>query len=97
MKVGHNGMTYSGFTTVPLSGQTLTGHDCSSAGSHTPSYAPPNGSYKGNFHTPGRHFTASLPTGYLLGWVVSLTADAHPLACGNLRTISVDLLQPHPH
>ncbi|MBW0581906.1 hypothetical protein O181_121621 [Austropuccinia psidii MF-1] len=57
----------------------------------------PNGSYTGNFHTPGRHFTASLPTAYFLGRVVSLTAHAHPLAHGNLRPISVDLLQPHPH
>ncbi|MBW0581641.1 hypothetical protein O181_121356 [Austropuccinia psidii MF-1] len=57
----------------------------------------PNGSYTGNFHTPGRHLTASLPTAYFLGRVVSLTADAHPLARGNLRPISVDLLQPHPH
>ncbi|MBW0584548.1 hypothetical protein O181_124263 [Austropuccinia psidii MF-1] len=57
----------------------------------------PNGSYTGNFHTPGRHFTASLPTAYFLGRVVSLRADANPLARGNLRPISVDLLQPHPH
>ncbi|MBW0586135.1 hypothetical protein O181_125850 [Austropuccinia psidii MF-1] len=54
-------------------------------------------SYTGNFYTPGRHFTNSLPTGYFLGQVVSLNADAHPLARGNLRPISVDLLQPHPH
>ncbi|MBW0484529.1 hypothetical protein O181_024244 [Austropuccinia psidii MF-1] len=51
----------------------------------------------GDFHTPGRPFTASLPTGYLLGWVVSLTSDAHPLAGKNLRPIGMDLLQPHPH
>ncbi|MBW0560843.1 hypothetical protein O181_100558 [Austropuccinia psidii MF-1] len=57
----------------------------------------PAGSYAGNFHMPGRHFTASLLTGYFLGHVVSLTADTHPLARGNLRPITVDLLQPHPH
>ncbi|MBW0565453.1 hypothetical protein O181_105168 [Austropuccinia psidii MF-1] len=57
----------------------------------------PNGSYTGDFHTPGRPFTTSLPTGHLVGRVVSLTADAHRLARGNLRTIGVDLLQPHPH
>ncbi|MBW0589515.1 hypothetical protein O181_129230 [Austropuccinia psidii MF-1] len=64
---------------------------------HAFSYAPPDGSYTGNFHTPGRHFTASLPTSYFLGRVVSLTADAHPLTRGNLRPISVDLLHPNPH
>ncbi|MBW0544122.1 hypothetical protein O181_083837 [Austropuccinia psidii MF-1] len=57
----------------------------------------PKGSYTGNFHMPGSHFSSILPTAYFLGQVVSLTADAQPLARGNLRTIIVDLLQPHPH
>ncbi|MBW0590629.1 hypothetical protein O181_130344, partial [Austropuccinia psidii MF-1] len=80
---------------------TLTGRTCSSrvliVGQPQAFIRTPNGSYTGNFHMPGRHFTASLPTAYFLGRVVSLTADAHPLARGNLRPISVDLLQPHPH
>ncbi|MBW0542858.1 hypothetical protein O181_082573 [Austropuccinia psidii MF-1] len=87
--------TNSGFTPVPLSGKRLTGGTCSLAGSHMLPYTPPDGSYEGNFHTPGRNFTASLPTRYFLGWVVSLTADAHPLARANLRPMSVDLLPPH--
>ncbi|MBW0579184.1 hypothetical protein O181_118899 [Austropuccinia psidii MF-1] len=65
--------------------------------SHMLSYAPQDGSYAGNFHTPGRTFTASLPTIYLLVQVVTLTADAHPLARQTLRPISVELLQPHTH
>ncbi|MBW0484465.1 hypothetical protein O181_024180 [Austropuccinia psidii MF-1] len=55
------------------------------------------------FHTQGT-FTllahplhACLPTRYLLVWVSRLTADAHPLAHGNLRPISMDLLKHHMH
>ncbi|MBW0512733.1 hypothetical protein O181_052448 [Austropuccinia psidii MF-1] len=82
--------TNSGFTPVPSLGQNLTGRACSLAGSHTLSYA-------GNFHTPGRHFTAGILTAFFLGCVVSLTAEAHPLVRGNLRPISVDFLQLHLH
>ncbi|MBW0485022.1 hypothetical protein O181_024737 [Austropuccinia psidii MF-1] len=59
--------------------------------------SPLHGSFEGIFHLLGRPDTACPPANHSFVRVACLSADAHPPAHANLRSISADYSKPHTH